>query len=317
MISQSELREAANYDPETGLFTWRKPLSNKYAPGDPMGFLNSRGYVNLWIRGHRGLAHRFAWIYMHGELPEGQIDHINGDRRDNRISNLRVVSNRENSRNQRLCKNNQLGITGVYFRTNDDRWYASITVDKRHHLGSFKTLLDAAAARKSAELKYGFHPNHGGRAAPIARIIAMSEEKDAEILRLKAERDAAQARVAELERVLAPFAEVADAYDPAEDDSFQPWKDAPAVDVLRLTLGQHRAAKAALGATAPVAQAGQAPEGWKLVPLEPSAGMLDVAVSHALMVSLSSDYNWSAYMRDVWQRMLAAAPQPAGGADHE
>lgn len=62
----------------------------------------------------------------------------------------------------------------------------------------------------------------------------------------------------------------------------------------------------------PVAQAGQVPDGCALVPVEPSTGMLDVAVSHALMVSLSGDYNWSAYMRDVWQRMLAAAPAQGG-----
>lgn len=161
MISQSELRAAVKYDHDTGIFTWVKPISKKCQPGDRLGTVDHTGYVRLHVYRHKGQAHRLAWLYMYGVMPEGQIDHINGNRQDNRISNLRVVSNQENSRNQRIAKNNKYGIIGVYLRPERGYWYAFINDGGRINLGKFKTLLDAACARRSAEIRHGFHANHG------------------------------------------------------------------------------------------------------------------------------------------------------------
>lgn len=143
------------------------------------------------------------------------------------------------------------------------------------------------------------HDRIAGAHVGAIRLLADS------VGRLRAECDAAQARVAELERVLAPFAEVADAYDPAEDDSVQPWKDAPAIDFLRLTLGQHRAAKVALGATDQVAQAGQVPEGWQLVPIDPTSQMT--------FVGQSLRYDAVNSIGEIYRQMIAAAPAQGGG----
>jgi hypothetical protein len=108
-------------------------------------------------------VHRVIWCLHHGELPdEMRIDHINGQRTDNRIENLRLVSVTENNRNARLQHLNRSGLHGVYFLKDSLTYRATIGVNAELlRLGQFKSLLDAAAARKSAELKHGFHPNHG------------------------------------------------------------------------------------------------------------------------------------------------------------
>jgi hypothetical protein len=182
MINRSDLVSALSYDPDTGVFKWLDPDSNKYVPGGVAGTRNTKGYIQLWFKGGRGLAHRLAWLYVYGEIPCGQIDHINGVRDDNRISNLRVVENQDNSKNRRMRKDNKIGIQGVRMRGDASTWVASIAVDfKQVHLGSFPTLLDAACARKSAEIKHGFHANHG------VRELSEKEEMRAEIARLNSE----------------------------------------------------------------------------------------------------------------------------------
>lgn len=107
--------------------------------------------------------HRVIWQIHHGEIPPGlRIDHINGNRTDNRIENLRTVSITDNNRNAKLQHLNRSGIHGVYFLKKSSSFRVTIGVDgKCLTLGHFKCFLDAAAARKSAELWYGFHPNHG------------------------------------------------------------------------------------------------------------------------------------------------------------
>jgi hypothetical protein len=97
---------------------------------------------------------------MTGEKPE-QIDHINGDKTDNRWQNLRNVSNRENCKNAAIGTNNTTGALGVWI-TRNGTYQADISVDgKKHYLGIYKTLEEAKSARKAAENKYGFHENHG------------------------------------------------------------------------------------------------------------------------------------------------------------
>jgi hypothetical protein len=99
-----------------------------------------------------------------GEWPNGQVDHINGDRSDNRICNLRIVDSQQNCRNQKLRKTNATGTMGVYFHKLTGKWTAQIMQSgKRIHLGLFDTKEGAISARKLAEVGYGYHPNHGAR----------------------------------------------------------------------------------------------------------------------------------------------------------
>ena len=120
-------------------------------------------YRIISINGQFIFAHRAAYIMHCGEIPDGMyVDHIDGNGLNNALSNLRVVSNKENSRNMRRYENNTSGCTGVSFDKARGRWAAAIFVDKKHiYLGRHKTIFEAACARKSAEVKFNFHENHG------------------------------------------------------------------------------------------------------------------------------------------------------------
>jgi len=155
MITQAGLKELLNYNPETGDFAWVK--SKK-----PAGGISSYGYRRIIIDGKEHKAHRLAWLYTHGVFPEDQIDHINGVRHDNRIYNLRTVTNAENHRNRKKRCTNTSGVTGVSWFKLNKSWGAYINAnEKRVFLGLFKDLISAVAARKSAERQYEYHPNHG------------------------------------------------------------------------------------------------------------------------------------------------------------
>lgn len=154
------------YNPETGDFTWRISSSSCRPVGSIAGTVDREGYRIIGVDKRLYRAHRLAWLYVHGEWPLGEIDHINRIKSDNRIENLRVVSGTENQKNARLRKDNKSGFTGVRFHKTRKRWEAYITVDQKMldlgHFGSdFEGKMMAIAARKNAEEKYGFHPNHG------------------------------------------------------------------------------------------------------------------------------------------------------------
>jgi hypothetical protein len=101
---------------------------------------------------------------MTGEMPKGQVDHINGDRADNRWENLRDVPKLLNALNQKRHSTNKSGVTGVRFAAHTNKWMAYIGHDNRmHHLGVFDTLEEAAEARWEAEEQLGFHESHGRR----------------------------------------------------------------------------------------------------------------------------------------------------------
>jgi hypothetical protein len=111
-------------------------------------------------------AHRAAWLLYYGEWPNDAIDHINGNPGDNRIANLRVVDQLTNQKNAKRPKNNTSGAVGLIILKGSGRWRAAIKVNYQEiHLGVFDRFEDAFRARKAAERKYGFHPNHG-RAMP-------------------------------------------------------------------------------------------------------------------------------------------------------
>jgi len=145
-ITPERLRALLAYDPETGHFTWRVPLSRRIRPGDRAGYAND-GYLLVRIdrRNYRG--HRLAWLYTFGEWPNGDLDHINCDRADNRISNLREATRSQNQANMRRPRHNTSGFKGASFHQRKGKWQAIIQKDgKTLYLGLFPTAADAHAA---------------------------------------------------------------------------------------------------------------------------------------------------------------------------
>jgi hypothetical protein len=184
MVAQKELpietvRELLSYDPDTGVFVWKYrdrkwfkterafKIWNKRYPHEPaLTAVNDRGYKYGNIFDCKYRAHRIAHAIHYGEWPKNQIDHINGVRDDNRIANLRAVTNKENSKNSSKSKNNTSGFNGVSWDKRQNRWASYIMVDGiKVHLGRFGCKLDAIAARINANKKYGFHENHGKKYA--------------------------------------------------------------------------------------------------------------------------------------------------------
>ena len=156
-----------DYSSETGIFRW-KINERRARKGNIAGSNDGKGYVSIRLNGKNYRAARLAWLYVYRTLPKHYIDHINGNPSDNRISNLRDVTAFENQKNRKTNANNQTGISGVSpYRGG---WSAIIVVNnKRIWLGMFQDFFEACCARKSAELEYGFHPNHG-RNKPLVPI---------------------------------------------------------------------------------------------------------------------------------------------------
>ena len=162
MIDQNRLKEVFSYNEHTGKFIRLIALSNRVKVGDIAGYGHSTGYKQISIDGNQYFSHRLAWLYVHGKWPEHEIDHINGIRDDNRIENLRCVDRQENSRNTAVNKNNTSGVSGVSWCKHHKKWFSRIFISHTaQSLGYFTNFFDAVCARKSAENKHGFHPNHG------------------------------------------------------------------------------------------------------------------------------------------------------------
>lgn len=145
--SFEDVSKVLGYDAETGKIHWTVSRSNRIRPGKEAGTVNAGGYIKIGIDRHYYGAHRIAWLLTFGEWPRAVIDHINGDTQDNRISNLRSVTQAQNSRNQKAAKNNASGFKGVHWHSRLKKWAASIRLDgKLHHLGYFGTPIEAAEA---------------------------------------------------------------------------------------------------------------------------------------------------------------------------
>lgn len=173
------LRQLLDYNPETGRLTWR--------PRDISWFAHCKQPETRWLSwrsrhegrfadehitqgGYRACsllhvrtqAHRIAWAIVHGEWPEMFIDHIDQNRKYNALSNLRVVDQLVNAKNQRRSVRNTSGHTGVYWCKATGLWKAQIASHRKmRSLGRYARIEDAVAARKAAEQRLGFHPNHG------------------------------------------------------------------------------------------------------------------------------------------------------------
>ena len=160
MPTQERLRHLLDYDPETGVFTWLV-RRGRAAAGSVAGCVHSEGYVRVKVDGATHVAHRLAWLFVYGEWPKQEIDHINRVKTDNRIANLRDVSRRENALNVGVFSNSTSGVTGVYWCKREGKWLTQITVFGRdQHLGYFADFNDAVAARHAAEMEV--HGSQGG-----------------------------------------------------------------------------------------------------------------------------------------------------------
>lgn len=143
ILSADRLREVVHYDPDTGVFTRKVRLAQRHKAGDRADFRINHGgmtgYRRLSVDRKRYLAHRCAWLYVHGEWPEHDIDHVNGDKSDNRIANLRDVPNMVNRQNVHGPRiDNSSGFLGVYFHPQTGKWRARIShAGKSISLGLF------------------------------------------------------------------------------------------------------------------------------------------------------------------------------------
>lgn len=139
LLTADQVRALLKYDPETGKFA---------RAGRPVGTPNpTNGYISIGISGNNYLAHRIAWLMHHNVWPEFEIDHINGDRSDNRISNLRLANRSENVRNSGIRSDNTTGAKGVSFSREHGMYRARIGLNgKRKHIGLFSTVAEASEA---------------------------------------------------------------------------------------------------------------------------------------------------------------------------
>jgi hypothetical protein len=150
-LKVERLKKLLRYDAKTGVFTWiiYKAGTN---PGGVCKRISEKGYVKIVVDGIIYLAHRLAWLYVHGAWPNEEIDHINGIRHDNRLCNLREASRSENAQNQGLHRNNTSGYPGVNFHKASRSWRAVIGISNtKRVLGYFRNKEDASAAYLQAK----------------------------------------------------------------------------------------------------------------------------------------------------------------------
>ncbi len=161
MLTQKELKEWVNYDKETGLFVAVKKSKGRNV-GDVCGSKIKTGYLRFNVCGVLNYSHRLAFLYMTGEFPANEIDHINHIKNDNKWSNLRQVTHKENHKNRPMYKNNKIGCFGIKKPKGEKKWVAIMYDDgKEIRISSHKNKIDAINARRQAEIEYGFHKNHG------------------------------------------------------------------------------------------------------------------------------------------------------------
>lgn len=157
-MSQKQVKEIYSYNPDTGIFL-RK--------GSDVGVIESwNKYLKSYYKGKYYSVHRLIWIYMTGNTPASDIDHIDHDRQNNKWENLRLVSRKQNMQNAIKSKVNTSGFTGVTWCKQQGQWQAQIMIDgKNKKIGRYNSKIDAVAARIRANKFYGFHLGHGASIA--------------------------------------------------------------------------------------------------------------------------------------------------------
>lgn len=177
-LSFAQASALLKYVPETGKLFWLerpRDLAKNYAEWRRLNarFNGKEAFTALQAGYHVGSilgkpyrAHRVAWFLHHGEWPSNQIDHINGDRTDNRIINLRDVSHTVNQQNREARRDNTSGMSGIHWHKPTQKWHVRVGVDGRmKHIGYFVSFEEAIAARSDAHGKYGYTDRHGIAAA--------------------------------------------------------------------------------------------------------------------------------------------------------
>lgn len=153
-LSAEVLRMQFSYDPSTGHFIRRGQAKQS-------GRIATKGYRQIALQGTRYMAHRLAWLYVYGEFPKQQIDHINQNKDDNRIANLREVTVKQNAENVTVWGQSSSGRRGVYWIERLGKWQADIKHNgKTIHLGTYESLIEAVSARIRGEQKYFTHTPH-------------------------------------------------------------------------------------------------------------------------------------------------------------
>lgn len=152
MITQKIVKEKLIYNADTGSFRWKSVYCPRISDGESAGFIGGDGYHAISINGKAYKAHRIAWLYTYGYMPENCIDHINRVKTDNRIKNLREATRVCNARNAGIFSHNKGGVRGVHFIKSVKRWNAQIKVNgSSKSLGNFKSKVEAACHMLAAE----------------------------------------------------------------------------------------------------------------------------------------------------------------------
>ncbi|EBX9481351.1 HNH endonuclease [Salmonella enterica subsp. enterica serovar Abony] len=146
-----------------GKLHWKIKPAARVKAGDVAGYLTCTGYMSVERSGRQYQVHRIIWEMHNGEIPNGYfIDHINHNRIDNRIENLRLVTSGGNAKNRSRPNTNTSGVTGVHWNKRLNKWHVQINHEgKRKHIGLFDSIEKAAEARKDAISAFGYHKNHG------------------------------------------------------------------------------------------------------------------------------------------------------------
>jgi hypothetical protein len=157
LLTQDYIKKLFKYNPETGDLLWRIQKGTQGIIGNVTGCTDDRGRILIKINSKRYYAHRLVFLYHHGYFPEYEIDHIDRNPSNNRISNLREVSHICNMRNAKRDRTNTSGITGVYQVKGDGKWRAAITINRKiYHLKFTSSFKDTVIARHNAEIKYNW-----------------------------------------------------------------------------------------------------------------------------------------------------------------
>jgi hypothetical protein len=154
-LTLERVKDVVDYQSISGEFVWKISPTSSVAVGSRAGSVHSSGYKIITIDGTRVRAHRLAWFYNHGVWPSNGMDHINGQKLDNRLENLRDSTASVSSFNRGRPSNNTSGIVGVRWDKRGKKWRASITIKHKDvYLGAYDNVRDAQAARAKAERKY-------------------------------------------------------------------------------------------------------------------------------------------------------------------